>query len=72
MLKKDLELFIPMLIKDFNKKMAIEIMDKMNECLKYTPWMYLLTGDGIMVESREKMVVFAKAMFRVDSFGGNQ
>ena len=45
------------------KEPVITFIDAANECLKDTPFMYLLTGHGVQVVLREQLVGFAKAMF---------
>jgi hypothetical protein len=38
-------------------------IDAANECLKATPFMYLLTGNGVIVTSRKQAIAFARATF---------
>lgn len=63
LLKEHLELFIPA----FNKmKVASELkpfLSKANDCLSNTPFMYLLTGHGVVVFSREAAVKMAEHMY---------
>ncbi len=39
-----------------------------NECLKNTPFMFFLTGDGVKVVLREQMVALSKFLFDKDCF----
>lgn len=38
-------------------------IDVANDCLSETPFMYLITGDGVAVVLRKQMLVWTKFMF---------
>jgi len=61
-LEEHLKLIIPAFGK-LKLAQARIFIDSINDCLKETPFMYLITGDGVTVVSRAEMVELAKAMF---------
>jgi hypothetical protein len=61
-LKKHLELILPA-FGVLQKSQAIKFMDAVNDCLSETPFMYLLTGDGVQVVLTEQMVCLGKYLF---------
>lgn len=64
LLYKHLSLLIPAI----NKLKIVDgrtYINEANEQLKDTPFMYLITGDGVSVVLREQMVAFAKKTFKV-------
>jgi len=63
-----LELIIPAFGK-LKLSEARPLLDRMNECLSETPFMYFIFGDtGITVVVREQMCSLEKALFNVDTF----
>lgn len=61
-----LELHLKKILPAFSKlkiDQARTFIDAANDCLKGTPFMYLITGDGVMVALRSEMVELSKAMF---------
>ena len=62
LLHKYLEMLAPA-FRDLRVKEARIFIDAANECLKGTPFMYFLMGDGVKVMLRAQMMERAKAMF---------
>lgn len=62
LLAENLKLLIPAFGK-LNLGQARIFIDAANDCLSETPFMYLLTGDGVTLALREQMVKLAKFMF---------
>ena len=46
-----------------HKEAGLKFIDEANECLKDTPFMFFLTGDGVAVLLKEQMLGMAKGMF---------
>lgn len=62
LLHKHLTMLLPA-FSGLKKEAAITFIDAANECLKDTPFMYILTGDGVCVMLAEQVIVMNKAMF---------
>ena len=62
LLRKHLELLLPM-FGPIRRCDADKVLDTANECLKHTPFMFLLMADGVNVVLRQQMVQMAKVMF---------
>lgn len=70
--KETLELLIPAISSTIPAHQAHKLIDAANEALKNTPWMYFLTGDGLIVESRDAVVQFAKDLRRAEMLNGGR
>lgn len=44
------------------------LIDRINDCLSDTPFMYFIFGDGVDVALREQMYNLNKQLFNVDTF----
>ena len=61
-LEEHLKLIVPA-FGELTIAQARTFVNSINDCLKNTPFMYLITGDGVAVVSRAEMVDISKAMF---------
>ena len=67
LLHEHLELIIPA----FGKLKFLEaraLLDRINDCLAETPFMYFIFGSGVGVALRAQMCQLGKAMFNTNTF----